>query len=192
MTQGKWWSWYAYQDDDAHVMHVNDATITLGCYNHRPLLELLSLHRLVPNAPPPLASSSSSPSSTSASPCSDEIFSLRWALPGHSIARRSARDLTGALRDACVPVSSLSGLFFPRYCAHFFRRSFQSRIRSLIHALPVCGGRHHRGSAAGPPLPVSSSLCSSIGRVMGWNRVARVRRAWWCPWFRPRGLVGYS
>jgi hypothetical protein len=32
MTQGKWWSWYAYEDDDAHVMYVNDATITLGCY----------------------------------------------------------------------------------------------------------------------------------------------------------------
>jgi len=35
--QGKWWSWYAYEDDDAQVMHVNDATITLGCYSPPPL-----------------------------------------------------------------------------------------------------------------------------------------------------------
>jgi len=32
MAQGRWWSWCDWVDDDAHVMHVIYATITLGCY----------------------------------------------------------------------------------------------------------------------------------------------------------------
>ena len=41
MTQGKWWSWYAYEDDDAHVIHVKDATIKLGCYSNDFVIDTL-------------------------------------------------------------------------------------------------------------------------------------------------------
>jgi len=30
MTQGKWWSWYAYEDDDTHVMHVEGRNHNTG------------------------------------------------------------------------------------------------------------------------------------------------------------------
>jgi hypothetical protein len=99
------------------------------------------------------------------------------------------RSFAGALHSIGVPGAPFPGVLLPRYHMHFGRRDSLSRAQSLRHALPACGGRHHHGSAVSPSLPVASSLCSAIGRMVGWDRVAKLRRTRWCPWFRPRGLT---
>jgi len=47
MTQGEWWSWYAYEDDDAHVMHVKE------CNHNTGLLQASAEHAGVPPVAPP-------------------------------------------------------------------------------------------------------------------------------------------
>ena len=37
MSQGKWWSWYAYEDDYAHAMHVKGR-------NHKTGVRVIALH----------------------------------------------------------------------------------------------------------------------------------------------------
>jgi len=42
MTQGKWWSSYAYEDDDTHVMHVKEYNHNTGVLQPFPLTKVSS------------------------------------------------------------------------------------------------------------------------------------------------------
>ena len=141
-----------------------------------PPLELPSLFRSIPSTPPPLSASFLLPE------LRIRLTVLGRDLPAQVSLPRALNHSSGPRRSSPQRRSAPQrSIFLPCYQTYFVRRSLLSRMHSLPRALPVCGGRYYRESAAGPPLPVANSLRPPSGHATRWNRVAQVRRARQCP-----------